>query len=121
MCGWIAAGGSPSCASPACASSSPRSSNGSAPMDDAARLLAIEDIKIVKANYFLGVDTKDWDLLRRQVFCEQSRFDLPEMSGASFEGGDAIVAFFIESLTPWVTVHHGHTPIIEITSEATAT
>jgi hypothetical protein len=90
-------------------------------MDDAARLLAIEHIKIVKANYFLGVDTKDWDLLRREVFCEQSRFDLPEMSGASFEGGDAIVAFFIESLTPWVTVHHGHTPMITITSETTAT
>ena len=89
-------------------------------MNDLERLLAIEAIKVVKANYFLGVDTKDWDLLRREVFCEQSRFDLPEYGDASFVGGEAIIAFFTESLTPWVTVHHGHTPIIEIVSDTAA-
>jgi hypothetical protein len=90
-------------------------------MDPVARLKAIEAIKIVKANYFLGVDTKDWELLRREVLCEQSRFDLPEMNDASIIGGEAIIAFFTESLTPWVTVHHGHAPIIEITSDTEAT
>jgi len=90
-------------------------------MDAVARLAAIEAIKIVKANYFLGVDTKDWDLLRREVFCEQSRFDLPEYDDASFVGGDAIVDFFRGAMSNWVTVHHGHMPIIEITSDTTAT
>lgn len=90
-------------------------------MDAVARLQAIEAIKVIKANYFLGVDTKDWDLLRREVFCEQSRFDLPEYDDASFEGGDAIVDFFSAAMSNWVTVHHGHMPIIEITSDTTAT
>ena len=90
-------------------------------MNDVERLIAIEEIKQVKASYFLGVDTKDWDLLRHAVFCEQSRFDLPEYGDASFVGAEAIIAFFTESLTPWVTVHHGHMPIIEIASDTTAT
>lgn len=90
-------------------------------MNDIERLVAIEEIKQLKAKYFLGVDTKDWDLLRREVFCEQSRFDLPETGDASFVGSEAIVAFFIECLSNCVTAHSGHSPIIEITSDTTAT
>jgi hypothetical protein len=90
-------------------------------MTETERLIAIEEIKLIRARYFLGVDTKDWDLLRDYVFWEDAHFHLPEMGGDGVAGRDAILAFFKQTLTPWTTVHHGHTPIIEITSDTTAT
>ena len=35
---------------------------------DLGRLLAIEEIKQVKAKYFYGLDHKDWELWRREVW-----------------------------------------------------
>ncbi|MCB2076423.1 MAG: nuclear transport factor 2 family protein [Novosphingobium sp.] len=90
-------------------------------MEPAARLAAIEDIKVLKANYFLGVDTQDWDLLRQGVFIPETIFDLPENGPEPINGAETILKFFSAALEGKVTVHHGHMPIIEVTSDATAT
>lgn len=43
-------------------------------IDALGRLLAIEEIRGVKARYFRCMDTKDWDGLRA-VFCDDAEFD----------------------------------------------
>ena len=43
-------------------------------MDAAAQLLAMEEIKQLKARYFRFVDTKDWEALST-IFCEDAVFD----------------------------------------------
>lgn len=90
-------------------------------MDQAARLLAIEEIKMLKAKYFLGIDTQDWDLLRREVLIPEISFTIPEFREQPFCGQDEVFAMFELGLKGMVSVHHGHMPIIEVTSDDTAT
>jgi hypothetical protein len=89
-------------------------------MTEVEKLLAIEEIKRVKSKYFYGLDHKDWDLWRREVFAADGKLDVPE---ASMEcvGIDNIIAWVSESTANQVSVHHGHMPNIEITSDRTAT
>lgn len=100
-------------------------------LSDVERLLAIEEIKNLKARYFRAMDTKDWDALGT-VFAPDAVFDFREAvidpvdgqdTGQGPEpvvGGDAIVAAISEALSTVNSVHHGHMPEIEITSETTA-
>jgi hypothetical protein len=88
-------------------------------MTEIEKLLAIEEIKRVKSKYFYAVDHKDWDLWRREVFAPDARLETPEV-GLKIEGFEAILAWVIESVGDQVSVHHGHMPDIEITSETTA-
>ena len=89
-------------------------------MDSLQELIDIEAIKQLKARYMRGVDTKDWELLA-STFAPDAR---SVYSGGkySFEGRDAIMGFLSESLgrRDIATLHHAHTPEIEITSETTA-
>lgn len=89
-------------------------------MDRAARLLAIEEIKQLKARYFLGVDTQDWDLLREEVLSPDATFQLSEFREEPYEGADEVLGMFAGGLSGKSSVHHGHTPVIEITSGTTA-
>lgn len=89
-------------------------------MDDAARLLAIEEISMLKARYFLGVDTQDWDLLRREVFIPEIAFTLPEFREEPYCGQEEVLAMFDLGLIGMASVHHGHMPMIEVTSDTTA-
>ena len=43
-------------------------------MDNATKLLAIEEIKQLKSRYFRSMDTKDWEALR-SIFCADATFD----------------------------------------------
>ena len=99
-------------------------------MTDLEKLLAIEEIKKLKARYFRTMDTKDWDGLGT-VFAPESVFDFgeatidpidnPDDEGpAPVEGGEAIVAAIRDALSNVNSVHQGHMPEIEITSEKTA-
>ena len=89
-------------------------------MDRSDELYEIEAIKKLKGRYQRAVDTKDWDLLA-SVFAPDAR---SVYSGGkySFEGRDAIMTFLREGLGPVEvqSMHHAHTPEIEITSETTA-
>ncbi len=85
---------------------------------DVAQLIAIEEIKQLKARYFRFMDTKRWkDLL--EVFSEGAVLDAPE-SEIHQEGRQNIVDFMERRNGPSLSVHHGHTPEIEILDEVTA-
>ena len=87
---------------------------------DLGRLLAIEEIKQVKAKYFYGLDYKDWELWRREVWAPDGELHVPEFRAEPFTGWDAVIAYVSEATGDQVSVHHGHMPIIEFTSDTTA-
>jgi uncharacterized protein (TIGR02246 family) len=80
----------------------------------------IEAIKQLKARYFRTMDTKDWDGMR-QVFADDVVVDTTASGGAVVTGRDAFMVFLRRMIGDVVTVHHGHTPEIELTSPTTAT
>lgn len=102
-------------------------------MDQLSRLIAIEDIKQLKARYFRAVDTKDRALLR-SVFVDDAMADyrgsatdprtginaIPDNTETVVRGVDAITDGIIAAVTPLVTVHHGHIAEIEIRSDTEA-
>ena len=80
----------------------------------------VEQIRQLKARYFRTMDTKDWDGMR-QVFTADVVMDTSEAGGSVIAGADEFLAFLQEALGGAVTVHQGHMPEIELTSETTAT
>jgi hypothetical protein len=103
-------------------------------MDAAAQLLAIEEIKQLKARYFRLMDTKDWAKLRT-IFCDDAVFDAraslsidghgkegraAESNHWVYRGGDGIVEFIKGAIGTSRTVHHGHCHEIEIASSEQA-
>ncbi len=115
-------------------------------MTDVERLLAIEEIKQLKARYFRCMDTKDWDGFEA-VFAPDVEFDLrqgvvardPETgeirrSGKiqfsedqirdedwKMTGARAVRDWESGILQQWTTIHQGHCPEIEIVTPTTAT
>lgn len=114
-------------------------------MTDLERLLAIEEIKQLKARYFRSMDTKDWDNFEATMAPDVD-FDLREgiaardpktgelrRSGAiGFAedqireedwhtiGARAVRDWEAGILEHWTTVHQGHCPEIEILTPTTA-
>ena len=89
-------------------------------MEDVERLIAIEEIKQVKAKYFWGLDHRDWDLWRREVWAPDGRLEVPEFRAEPFTPLEDVIAYVAESTGDQISVHHGHMPIIEFTSDMTA-
>jgi len=89
-------------------------------MDSLQKLVEIEAIKQLKARYMRSLDTKDWEALAA-TFSPDAK---SVYSGGkySFDNRDGIIGFLSGSLgrTDIITMHHAHTPEIEITSETTA-
>jgi SnoaL-like domain len=100
------------------------------------KLAAIEEIKQLKARYFRDLDTKNWEGLN-SIFAADAVFDLravnslrqlvtgdftPPLGGEDrvFRGRAAIVAMIRGAVESLITVHHGHTPEIDVISESTA-
>ena len=82
-------------------------------------LFDLEEIKQCKARYFRLIDMKLWDELA-DVFTDDvaanfNREDLPPIVGP-----EATIAT-LRRIEPPVSVHHGHTPEIELTGDRTAT
>jgi len=91
-------------------------------VDTGERLAAIEEIKQLKARYFRCMDTKDWDGFTA-VFAPNARMDVSgEMSDGSgvTTGNREIAAFVRGSIDHVTTVHHGHTPEIDVMSPTNA-
>ena len=95
-------------------------------MDTVERLEAIEEIKQLKARYFRCMDMKDWDGFTT-VFALDARMDVSgELSGdvggerGVTTGNREIAAFVRGSIDDVTTVHHGHTPEIDVTSPTNA-
>jgi hypothetical protein len=79
--------------------------------DEVQRLADIEAIKQLRGRYSRAIDTKDWDLFGASL-AEDARLST---DGGINEGRDAIVAAVSHSLANATTMHHQHTPEIEIT------
>lgn len=90
-------------------------------MTDVERLLAIEDIKQLKARYFLCADLKDWDGWREHVFAPDGELHVPEIRPEPYVGITAIIELIAPLLDGVRTIHHGHMPIIDILSADRAT
>ena len=89
-------------------------------MDAVAKLLAIEEIRQLKARYFRCMDTKDWAGLA-DVFAPDAVLDhrKAEMDH-TVTGAQAIAASIEGAVREVTTVHHGHMSEIEILSATTA-
>lgn len=89
-------------------------------MDAVARLIAAEEIKRLKARYTRFVDTARFDDLRA-LFTDDAEFDLAAQG--RFTGADAMVAGMRERRRTQHrrTVHHCHTPEIDVLSADEAT
>src|SRR6476620_648095 len=57
----------------------------------------------------------------REVFTDDVVIDTAEAGGQVARGADEFMAFLREALGDAVTVHQGHMPEIDLTSETTAT
>lgn len=104
-------------------------------MDDLAKLLAIEEVRSLKARYFRLQDNKLWDEYR-ELFLEDSVFDVTEALTDPVDGGgetlparvtepvigrDAIVAYVSSGLNERVrSFHEGFMSEVEILSEDSA-
>lgn len=111
-------------------------------MSDTEELLAIERIKRLKARYWYYMDIKDWAALA-MIFTSDAIVDfrgerdlkpgqpisllppveqaLAQGDVATYQGREFIANWYGELLQDWMTVHHGHAPIIEITGKDSAT
>jgi len=79
----------------------------------------IEAIKKLKAKYWRCIDKKLWDELE-DCFVEDAVADYGK--NLNFRGRKAIIQFLKDNLgsDSVITVHQGHNPEIEITSDTTA-
>ena len=106
-------------------------------MEPVETLLAIEEIKKLKARYFQRLDFKDWEglanLFTSDAVIDYSGHprDLIEQHGRDeiklapeawvFTGGKAAVRFLSPLLADVVSVHHGHDPQVTVTGPDSAT
>jgi hypothetical protein len=89
----------------------------------------LEAIRQLKARYFRFLDTKDW-VGWRSVFADDlvaivdnavSTGGADGKPGPTVHGADEFVPAVRDAIAPCVTVHHGHTPEITLTSDTMAT
>ena len=93
-------------------------------MDAVSDLLAVEQIKNLKARYFRLLDTKQWAQWREVITDDLQAFYDPVVGGPTrrlADGADAFVDALAADMAESVTGHHGHTPEIEISGSDTAT
>jgi protein-tyrosine-phosphatase len=90
---------------------------------DTERLLAIEEIKQVKARYFRCMDTKDWAGFTA-VFAPDASVDYaPDETDSSrwkATEADKVVALVRSIVERAVSIHHGHMAEVELTSPSLA-
>lgn len=102
-----------------------------------ARLIAIEDIKMLKARYFAAVDSKDWSAIG-DIFTEDAHVDFSgecryhighhgvteadiDPSDGVVIGGPATAKVIKGGVGDVITVHQGHDPQIYMQAEDRAT
>jgi hypothetical protein len=92
-------------------------------MTDVERLVAIEEIKNLKARYFRCMDTKDWAGFQA-VFAPDATADFTREGGdrnrSSATGVASVTKLIKDLVAPALTIHHGHMPEIELISATTA-
>ena len=94
-------------------------------MTELERLSIIDAIRQLKARYFRSLDSKDWAAYER-VFTPDLVADMRDANGQRDEsqltrGAATYVANLAPLLQDVITVHHGHSPEIEVISDSEAT
>jgi hypothetical protein len=79
----------------------------------------IEAIRRLKGRYCRTMDTKDW-VAMRQVFTDDVVMDTTASGGGVTNGADDFMTFLQDAIGDVLTVHHCHTPEIDITSSTSA-
>ncbi|PRX27340.1 SnoaL-like protein [Paraburkholderia sp. BL18I3N2] len=93
--------------------------NDSSELSPVERLLAIEEVRLLKARYFRFLDTKDENSLA-SVFASDATLDMSEGSGgaadpsAVIHGAEQIARFILSALKGATTVHQGSMPEIAV-------
>ena len=91
-------------------------------MNDLEKLIAAESIKQTKARYFHSLDNKDWRAFAT-VFTRDAQMDMREETRDEknlIDGNENIARYVGQAVEGITTVHHGHMPIIEFTSNDSA-
>jgi hypothetical protein len=78
---------------------------GHAGLTDGARVVAIEEIRGLKARYCWAVDEHDWKELR-DVFADDATVHFPLPDGKLLATPDAFVDFLSEAMTPNIQTRH---------------
>lgn len=81
----------------------------------------VEDIKRLKALYFYCLDHKKWDGWRQSVFIPDVRIFVPNTWDKPLVGVELFIDRVSSNTRGAVTVHHGHTPIIDLVGKDAAT
>ncbi|MEV6655063.1 nuclear transport factor 2 family protein [Streptomyces sp. NPDC051219] len=89
-----------------------------AAVDDLSRLLAIEEIKQLKARYFRYLDQHRWEDYR-SLFTDDLVLDIPKTPEPRRDR-DQFVDGARANLDGGLSIHHGHTPEITILDDTTA-
>ena len=79
----------------------------------------VEEIRRLKARFCRALDTKDWPAYR-QSLTDDVTTDTTEAGGGVVTGADAFVEHLVGIIGEVSTVHHCHTPEIDLTSPTTA-
>jgi hypothetical protein len=85
-------------------------------MNDVERLLALEEIRALKARYCRCIDARDWETWRT-CFTDDVAFYASKMP---LVGVDALIEFGQEYLRGATSVHQVHSPEIEFASDTEA-
>lgn len=88
-------------------------------MEPIDQLLATEAIKQAKAWYFYGLDQRDWAIWRDRVWTADGRLEVPE-ADMVVQPLETVIGWVAEATADQVSVHHGHTPIIDFVSDTEA-
>jgi hypothetical protein len=89
-------------------------------MNEIEKLVALEELRLLKARYFRYLDTKQWSAWS-ELFEPDIVADFRDESPDTvYRGREEFVNTVKGSLDPAVTLHHGHTPELEILSPTTA-
>jgi hypothetical protein len=89
-------------------------------MTEIEKLLAIEEIKQLKAKYFYYLDHKDWVNWREQVWAPEGKLVVAAEIDHTVFPREPMIEWVASRFADMVSVHHGHTPIIDIISETEA-
>lgn len=87
-------------------------------LDPVTRLLAVEEIRTLRAKYWRFVDTKQWAAFGR-LFALDARF-VDHSAEFRCDGAEEIEGKISAVLEHSVTIHHGHQSEIEIEDESNA-
>jgi hypothetical protein len=82
---------------------------------------AVEAIRRLKALYFYCLDHKDWEGWRRSVFVPDVRVSVPNTWDEPLLGLELFIDRVSTNTCGAVTIHHGHTPIIDLQGDEAAT